>query len=275
MQSIKEDTIKLSSLLSIGDLSDFKVHFARWNGKAQPLDVLSRSMDEWKAWQEYYPNRNSFNRPYVFSIAQDYRKTGRWLFGGIWKVHGIKNKAYEVSLSPIGKELIKRLLICSDYNGRTTRANLENHFDTFVVDQILPTSFVGRLFPGFDEVELGFAELEVIFRNNREDWRTALSNTKGIYLLSDIHTGKQYVGAAYGSEGVWSRWAEYIQTGHGGNAELRAIFASNEIDYFRTNFRFALLEAINSNAPDNSVIERELFWKRVLDSRGVLGLNRN
>jgi len=39
-------TILLSEVWPIGDLSDYKLHFARWNGDAQPLDVWVRSREE-------------------------------------------------------------------------------------------------------------------------------------------------------------------------------------------------------------------------------------
>jgi hypothetical protein len=41
------------------------------------------------------------------------------------------------------------------------------------------------------------------------------------------------------------------------------------------NFRFALLEYRSSRTPDEVIIERETFWKRILLTRGEHGLNRN
>lgn len=41
---------------------------------------------------------------------------------------------------------------------------------------------------------------------------------------------------------AWSRWCEYVASGHGGNVELRALVSDPTLDYCRTNFRFALLE---------------------------------
>ena len=47
------------------------------------------------------------------------------------------------------------------------------------------------------------------------------------------------------------------------------------LKYCRESFRFALLEARPSPTPDEVIIGREAFWKRVLFSRGLDGLNRN
>jgi len=52
------------------------------------------------------------------------------------------------------------------------------------------------------------------------DWRAKLEDNKGVYLTTDIHTGRRHIGSAYGDLGTWSRWRQYIDTEHGGNVEL-------------------------------------------------------
>ena len=112
-------------------------------------------------------------------------------------------------------------------------------------------------------------------RNSRPDWKAALASVKGIYLISDVTTGKRYIGSAYGDGGVWSRWCEYVATGHGGNIELRALAHDPTLDYCRRSFRFALLEYRPSSTPDDVVVGREARWKRILLTRGEYGLNKN
>ena len=73
----------LSDLWQIDDQTDFKLHFARFNGENQPLDVWARDHSEWIRWQEYRPGRNDFNRRYIFSVMQFYHEPDIWLFGGI------------------------------------------------------------------------------------------------------------------------------------------------------------------------------------------------
>lgn len=174
-----------------------------------------------------------------------------------------------------GAGFVGRLNLHSTYRQRATRINLENQIDEFTVSAILPEPYTGQAFPGHDWLEIGFAEPEALIRSDRPDWRGALGHTKGVYLITDVRTGGQYVGAAYGNQGVWSRWRDYVDTGHGGNVELRALLTSGGLDYCRNHFRFALLESHSARTADDVVIQRERHWKQVLQSRGSLGLNRN
>lgn len=98
---------------------------------------------------------------------------------------------------------------------------------------------------------------------------------KGIYLITDTKTGRRYVGSAYSEHGIWSRWCSYVASGHGGNIELRTLVSDPSLDYCRMNFRFALLEYRLSRTPDDVILAREAFWKRILLTRGDHGLNRN
>ena len=111
-------------------------------------------------------------------------------------------------------------------------------------------------------------------RHDRPDWKTALEHVKGIYLITDTGAGtpRLYVGSAYGDEGIWSRWSDYVETGHGGNAELRSL--APNLDYCRVNFRFALLEYLPAYTEDAKVIGRESHWKDILMTREY-GLNQN
>jgi hypothetical protein len=96
---------------------------------------------------------------------------------------------------------------------------------------------------------------------------------KGIYLITDKKTSKRYVGAAYGGQGIWSRWCAYAGTGHGGAAELRKL--GSDLRYYRANIKFALLEHRQIRTPDDAILKREKFWKKILLTRGDFGYNRN
>ena len=74
---------------------------------------------------------------------------------------------------------------------------------------------------------------------------------------------------------MWSRWCSYAAGGHGGNVELRALANEPTLAYCRKNFRFSLLEHRSIRTPDEVILAREAFWKRVLLTRGEHGLNRN
>ena len=168
-----------------------------------------------------------------------------------------------------------RLKLRSNYRERTTRAKFENHYHAFEVQEILREPYAGRRFPGYDDIDLSFQELEALVKNARPDWMSALETIKGIYLISDTKTGKRYVGSAYGDQGLWSRWCAYVGSGHGGNVELRALVTDPTLVYCRENFRFALLEHRPFRTDDRTIVDRESFWKRILLTRGEHGLNRN
>jgi len=75
-------TIYLKDIWLISNPTDYKVHFARWNGVEQPLEAWTRNREEWQGWQEYRPGRNDFNRKFIFSLMQFYHEVDSWLFGG-------------------------------------------------------------------------------------------------------------------------------------------------------------------------------------------------
>ena len=52
--------------------------------------------------------------------------------------------------------------------------------------------------------------------------------------------------------------------------ELRKI----EADYIKENFEYTILEIFKSSTDDETILNRESFWKRVLHTRDF-GYNRN
>lgn len=267
--------IKLRDIWPIAKPTDYKVHFARWNGTHQPLDFWVRDPDGWREWQEYRPGRNDFNRPFIFSLMQFYHETDAWLFGGVYAILARHADRYEVELTDQGASFIGRLKLRSDYRDRTTRVSLENHLDRFDVVELLREPYSGRAFPGYEDIDLTFEELEALIRNDRPDWKGALESVKGIYLISDRSDGRRYVGSAYGDEGIWSRWSTYAFTGHGHNVDLRRLVNEKGIAHCRQHFRIALLEHRPARTPDQVILDREGFWKEILLTRGDYGFNRN
>ncbi len=267
--------IFLSDIWPIAAPGDYKLHFARWNGKSQPLEVWVRDKKGWQGWQEYRPKRDDFNRPFIFSLIQFYHEPDTWLFGGVFRVVDRQPDRYVVELSRERAGFLGRLKLRSPYRERATRVKFENHYANLEVQEILREPFSGRSFPGLESIDLSFEELEALIRLARPDWKAALSSVKGVYLISDVVTGKRYVGSAYGDRGIWSRWSDYVETGHGGNVELRALVTDPTLEYCRRAFRFALLEYRAAATPDDMIVGREKYWKGILGSRGEHGLNRN
>ena len=272
---VENQRIPLQAIWKIENLGEYKVHFGRWNGDVQPLEDWVRDETNWVKWQVYRPASNLFNRKHIFSLLSFYHERDTWLFGGVFEVLDRHPDRYDVKLLDDRHEFIGRLKILSPYRERATRVNLENHYESFDVAEILRERYTGRTFPGYDEIDISFNELEAVVVNSRPDWKQALSGVKGIYLITDVKTGKRYIGSAYGADGIWSRWTSYVDTGHGGNVELRKLVPDPTLSYCRESFRFALLEHRDSRTPDEDIVRREGFWKNLLLTRGDAGLNRN
>ena len=216
-------SIKLKDIWPIENVVDYKVHFGRYNGHNEPLDEWLIDRYNWVYWQEYFPGRNEFSRDFIFSLMNFYSEKDIWLFGGIFRVLARHEDRYEVELTEHGEAFIGRLKIRSSFRGRSTRVNFENHYDDFEVSELLRAPYSGRTFPGYESIDLPFTELSTLIQNDRPDWKSALENVKGVYLITDTSTGKRYVGSAYGDQGIWSRWGAYVSSGHGGNKELQEL----------------------------------------------------
>jgi hypothetical protein len=269
--------IMLRDLLTIDNPDQYKLHLACQNEESiRPLDEYVTSRQNWHNWNRWRGNRNDWTRPYIFSLIEFYPQADRWLFGGIFRVLDRGEAGYELETVPAFDKFEGRLLVTFNrYQGMRGRAfYLENYIDQFEVAEILPEPYSGEAFCGYGNIEHDFGTLEAIFKNERRDWKVALSNAKGIYAIFDKLNGKKYVGSVYGEIGIWSRWACYIGTGHGWNDELSRLVAENGIEYARQNFMFSVLEIVAPSAPDSYVFEREGHWKRILLSRDF-GYNLN
>jgi hypothetical protein len=143
----------------ISELTDYKLHFARWNQIQQPLDVWARDKAEWQTWHEYLPARDDFNRRYIFTVMQFYHETDAWLFGGVYEVLDRRSDGYRVALTDQGEGFIGRLKLLSDYRNRSTRVNFENQYSEFRVQEVLREPYSGRAFPGYEAIDLSFEEL--------------------------------------------------------------------------------------------------------------------
>ncbi len=270
--------IRLNDIWTIEHPERYKVHFARTNYWDHPLDVFARDRDEWQGWQEYRPKRDMFSRDFIFSLMQFYHETNAWLFGGIYKVIGRLPDRYEVQLVEDGQGFIGRLKLNLEYKDMSGRVNFEKHYSDFKVLEILKEPYSGNFFLGYENIDISFNELETIVNNQRDDWRITLQSVSGIYVVTDTKANLRYVGSAYGEEGVWSRWAQYANTGHGNNVEFQTHLENQDeetIEYCRKHLKFGLLEHRPSRTPEEVIIQRESYWKDLLQTRRPHGLNRN
>lgn len=139
-------------------------------------------------------------------------------------------------------------------------------------------------FPGFDQVLLSWHELQDVIADPRyADWRAALSEVQGVYLITDTSTGKQYVGKADGAQRLLGRWSAYARNGHGGNVALRELAKAareagttldGSTEEHARHFRFSILRVFGPSTPTSEVDAAEGHFKEALMTR-TWGLNRN
>lgn len=166
------------------------------------------------------------------------------------------------------EKYLGRLIIKYENHGQNLIRKGNSILHLCEVDEILPEVFNNDIFPGYENVNVSWKSLSTLI--SKKSWQTALANQKGVYLLVDTKTGKKYVGSAYGQEMLLGRWESYIRTINGGNKKLLIL---ND-QYIKDNFNFTILETFNKNTPDQTIIERECFWKNVLLTR-THGYNDN
>nr|WP_321431748.1 GIY-YIG nuclease family protein [uncultured Campylobacter sp.] len=276
--------MKLKELLPFlaENQKEFKVHFAiGGQGRENniPLNIfLSGKFAEYQNLQ----TQKNFGRKYILSLC--YLNKDEWLFVGVYESLGVVGMVketdrelykYDTRLTDIGVEFIGKLVIKFKKEFRQSYPNLETCIDDLEVLE-LKREKVKVEFPGYDNVNVSWKELESLIETDA--WRTALKNQKAIYLIVDCKTGKQYVGAAYGGDGLLGRWRNYVENGHGGNKKLKEL----DFEYIKENFKYTILETFNSNVDDKIIIGenkdgeggREGFWKDVLLSR-KFGYNAN
>ncbi len=279
--------IKLVDILKIKieDYKKYKIHFATGvDDKKIPYNYFL--INRFSEWQAEQTNKN-FNREYVISLI--YYDKDIWLFGGVYKVNNQKPQPithdnwkswrYDLTLMDNQKDLIGRIFVYFKKEFRASYPCLELHSKNgaspaeIYISSILDKRVTINDFNGFDNVNITYQTLKYIITNSIVTWKSALSNVKGVYLIVDTKTGKQYVGSAYGEDCIWKRWSEYARTGHGGNIDLKEILKNNGIEYVN-NFKYSILEVCNMNLGSEYIIKRETYWKEVLMAR-KFGMNSN
>lgn len=272
--------ISVFDLFKLEAIEKYKLHLGCYNGEENPLDVYLENEDDWKRWNEWRNPKNfknEWNRDYIFSMIQFYPKSNTWLFGGIFKViERPENQNYVIEEVDEYKKYNGRLLFNFErYKGMRGRSFLlESYINSITVNQIFEYKYVGEIFPGYDNIDHDFSVLQKIFEMEKSDWKVALENVKGVYLLTDKLNGKCYVGSAYGETGIWARWEQYIETFHGWNDQMVKLVKTKGEKYIRENFKFSILEIHGLYTSDDQIIARENYWKDKLMTR-IHGYNSN
>lgn len=186
---------------------------------------------------------------------------------------------------PIAKlqKYVGRLII-DVYKGNTQgryNFNLKKFINETKVVEILPEQFGGEDFPGFRNLRLSYEQLHRGIYINRA-WKAVLKTQKAVYVIVDkapekeySGLGRIYVGKASSEKGMlYDRWKNYADSLTGGNKELEEVKRKMGEDYMKKYFQWSILENFDESTDDATILEREKYWKLVLNSKNQ-GLNDN
>ena len=268
--------IKLNDILKIDDLSVVKIRFnlmfaQNWN----PIELFKNgdisTMLEGQYWN-YSKNKSYKMGQITIGLVKIKPNEDNWLLFHIGKVTKDLNKlngvGYDYQDLPEYEKYFGRLVVKFKNKAQTMIRNAESVIDECYVSQILPDTFDNDLFPGYEKVNITWEEMKRVIL--KESWKTALQNQKGVYLITDTSNGKMYVGSAYGENMILGRWATYVQNGNGGNLGLKKL----TFDHIKKFFKYSILDIYKSTTDDQVIINRETWWKEVLQSRNY-GYNEN
>ncbi|MCY4031191.1 MAG: GIY-YIG nuclease family protein [Hyphomicrobiales bacterium] len=226
-----------------------------------------KKFKEFERWQgRSTPSKKGFpENSYMAAFVVD--SSGSTLFVGLSRVAGISG--YDGGAVIYNLETDNRL---KDYEGLLVvewgpgqRAWVQRAHSKPKPVIELRKEVLAEEWPGYMKIRINDDGI----RNLAPNWQEKLSAVNGVYILTCMKTGEQYVGAAYGVGGFLGRWWAYADGGDGGNKLLhqhrRKISAPLQI---------AILEVFGSAMTEEEAYKAESRWKEVLGSRAH-GLNAN
>ena len=269
------ETIKLNDILQIKNLENVKIRFnlmfgQNWN----PIEIYKNGDFSTLLEGQYWNNKKKSFKDGQITIGfiRIQANDNLWLLFHIGKITKDLNKlggcSYEYEVLSDYEKYFGRLIIRFKNTAQTMIRNANSVIEDCEVYKILPDSFDNDIFQGYEKVNISWVEMSRVVE--KETWKTALQNQKGVYLISDVSNGKMYVGSAYGENMILGRWQSYVITGTGGNIELKKF----DFDYIKKNFRYSILDIYKKTTDDQIIIDRESWWKEVLQSR-TYGYNKN
>lgn len=278
----------LKEILDIRGLTKYKIKLVRHNVNRDYIKKIMNNGD-FDLYQSVH--KTNIFKGYDYIITFTNLEGTKALLYGVYKVKDvekIQDLPEEICLikepeswgeGPFYKYRIEEVNLLSDLKNRlaidwgtATRSWHQKKLNKEVIE-IFPVGFV-KTFPGYQNVILSFKELSRIVNNpdSNRQWKTALSSVYGVYLILDIIDGRQYVGSAYGEEGIWGRWKNYAKTKHGNNKLLIDLLKSDPERY--KHFQFSILDILPITSMKEEVINLESITKEKLGSN-VFGLNAN
>ena len=279
--------IKLNDLLNISDedIPNVKVRFMK-NWGEDPLDVYLRDPREVNDTHLLHVTKQ---RPFksvgtiAITLIRMQTSDDNWLFTAARTITKVYDKPREDGVGYEAEDIERlrpffgRVIVRHHKHAQTMHRRFERIKDELVVTNVLPDPFQGKPFPGYDKIYLSYEDLKRIIDNNQTDWINAFRSQKAVYLITDTSNGMLYVGSATAGRDagmLLSRWKSYAEGVTGGNKRLEEVVGEKGIGHVQAHFRFSILENYNERTDDGHVLERESWWKDVLDSRAH-GYNAN
>lgn len=274
-------SIKLNDILHFptNEISNIKIKFNIPENGVNPLDLFQTNPEEintqWLFWRE----KQSYFAEGQIAICFARIDGDNWLLTTIKRVTKDLGVYQGVAFDGVEldeyKKYFGRVIVKYHNKSKSMGRYFTPICDELIVNQILPYSFDGYDFPGYDNVRLSYEQLSLIISQHKRDWVSALENQKAVYLITDNKTGKLYVGSATSANGMLlQRWSEYAANGHGGNILLKKLVDEQGFDYIKNNFQYSILENYNAKVDDSIIFKRESWWKETLQSRNF-GYNAN
>lgn len=278
------DKIYLNDILNFSDeeIENIKVKFNRYNGYKDPLDIYKINPNkvniDWFLWHD----KQRYFHSGQIGICLLKMSKDTWLMTTIKRITkeldvdpkngGVGYEAEEVTKY---QKYFGRVLVKYHKTERAMGRWFKSVMDDLEVLEILNEQFTGTDFPGYENVRLSYKQLKSVIDRQLPGWVESLKNQKAVYLITDVKTGKLYVGSAISQNGMLlQRWSNYVSNGHGGNKELKKIVAQKGFDYIKENFQYSILENYNARMDDKYILKRESWWKETLKTR-EFGYNRN
>lgn len=274
-------SIKLNDILHFptNEISNIKIKFNIPENGVNPLDLFQTNPEEintqWLFWRE----KQSYFAEGQIAICFARIDGDNWLLTTIKRVTKDLGVYQGVAFDGVEldeyKKYFGRVIVKYHNKSKSMCRYFTTICDELIVNQILPYSFDGYDFPGYDNVRLSYEQLSLIISQHKRDWVSALENQKAVYLITDNKTGKLYVGSATSANGMLlQRWSEYAANGHGGNILLKKLVDEQGFDYIKNNFQYSILENYNAKVDASIIFKRESWWKETLQSRNF-GYNAN
>jgi hypothetical protein len=180
--------LKLCDLIELTGvkLCDFKIHLATGRNPT-PMEAFLDG--KFKEWQELQTKRN-FQCSQVLALIQ--MQPARWLFAGVFKVHGVRPTTfagrphfrYQTTQVKGLEHLVGRAVVSFKRDFRASYLVGRKYADQLLVAEILGQKVSVGDFPGYRGVLLSHRVLQTVAREELPAWKAALSSVYRRHNLS-------------------------------------------------------------------------------------------